>query len=96
MRRRKTTRKWREVVRRRTDLKAAERRKQRSRRFDRRRKAFATMKWRFKAIRNYRARRTTCPEHAAAQQTAKRFGVSVLPRSLKKRVTGQSERKGRT
>jgi transposase len=35
------------------------------------------MKWRLKAVRDYRARRATCPEHAAAKQTAPRFGVSV-------------------
>lgn len=77
MRKRKTTRKWREIVRRRTDLKRAEKRKQRSRRRDRRRQAFATMKWRKKAIRDYRARRATEKEHVAARQTATRFGVSV-------------------
>lgn len=80
MRKRKTTRKWREIVRRRTDLKRAEKRKQRSRRFDRRRQAFATMKWRKKAIRDYRARRATEKEHVAARQTALRFEVSVTSR----------------
>jgi len=77
MRKRKTSRTWREIVRRRRDKNAAEQRKQRSRRRDRRRQAFATMKWRLKAVRDYRARRATCPEHAAAKQTAPRFGVSV-------------------
>ena len=77
MRQRKTTRKWREIVRRRQDKKAAETRKHQSRRRDRRRKAFATMKWRLKAVRDYRARRTTCKEHVAAKQAAKRFGVSI-------------------
>lgn len=77
MRKRKTTRKWRPRVRRRKALKAAEQGKQRLSRFDRRRKAFATLKWRLKAIRDYRARRTTYKEHVAAKQTALRFGVSV-------------------
>jgi len=77
MQKRKTTRKWREIVRRRKDLKAAQRRKQQFRRRDRRRQAFATMKWRLKAVRDYRARRTTCKEHVAAKQAASRFGVSV-------------------
>lgn len=73
----KTNRKWREIVRRRQDKKAAEQRKQRSRRFDRRRQAFAIMKWRLQAVRDYRARRATGKEHVAVQQTAKRFGVSI-------------------
>ncbi|MBC8234541.1 hypothetical protein H8E77_33745 [bacterium] len=87
MRKRKTNRKCslrspttssygREIVRRRKDKKAAEQRKHRENRRDRRRKAFAVMKWRLKAIRDYRARRITVPEHVAANQTAKRFSVS--------------------
>lgn len=77
MRKRKTNRKWREIVRRRKDLQTAEQRKHRSRRFDRRRKAFATMKWRMKAVRDYRARRANCPEYVVARQTAERFRVSI-------------------
>jgi len=77
MRKRKTNRTWREIVRRRRDQKAAERSKQQSRRRDRRRQAFAAMKWRLKAVRDYRARRTDCKEHTAAKQTALRFDVSV-------------------
>jgi transposase InsO family protein len=77
MRKRKTNRTWREIVRRRRDQKAAEQRKQQSRRFDRRRKAFATMKWRLKAVRDYRSRRIHCKEQVAAKQTSERWGVSV-------------------
>ncbi|MBM3242938.1 hypothetical protein FJZ31_42305 [Candidatus Poribacteria bacterium] len=77
MRQRKTSRTWRELVRRRRDKNAAEQRQQRSRRRERRRQAFATMKWRLNAVRDYCARRATCPEHAAAKQTASRFGVRV-------------------
>ncbi|MBM3237819.1 transposase [Candidatus Poribacteria bacterium] len=77
MRKRKTTREWREIVRRRRDKKAVQRRKQLSRRRDRRRQAFATMKWRLRAVRDYRARRANCKEHVAAQQTANQFDVSV-------------------
>lgn len=77
MRNQKTNRKWREIVRRRQDQKAAEQRKHRSRRFDRRRRAFAIMKWRLKAVRDYRARRVNCKEHVAAKQTASQRGVSV-------------------
>lgn len=97
MRKRKTTRTWREIVRRRTDLKAAERRKQRSRRFDRRRKAFATMRGRKKAVRDSRARRPTCKEHVAAKQTANRFGVSVttIRRWEKKLLDKVSDKGGR-
>lgn len=76
MRKRKTNRKWREIVRRRQDQKTAEHHKQRSRRCDRRRQAFATMKWRLIAVRDYRARRATCKEHIAVKQTASRFRVS--------------------
>ncbi|MBM3241714.1 hypothetical protein FJZ31_38340, partial [Candidatus Poribacteria bacterium] len=60
MRKRKTNRTWREIVRRRQDKKAAERSKHHSRRRDRRRQAFATMKWRLRVVRDYRARRVTC------------------------------------
>jgi len=77
MRKRKTSRTWRGIVRRRKDQNAAEHRKQRSRRRERRRQAFATMTWRLKAVRDDRARRATDPEHIAAKQTAQRFGVSV-------------------
>jgi len=77
MRKRKTTRKWREIVRRRQDKKAAEQKKQRLSRFDRRRKAFATMKWRLKVIRDYQGRKASFKEHIAAKQTAERFGMSV-------------------
>ena len=93
MRKRKTTRTWREIVRRRKDLKEAERRKQRSRRFDRRRKAFATMRWRLKAVRDYHARRATGTEHVAAKQTGNRFGVSVTTiRRWEKKYRDQGKR----
>lgn len=77
MRKRKTTRKWREIIRRRQDKKVAEQQKQRKRRADRRRQAFARMKWRRNVVRDYQARRAHSKEYLAARQTAARFGVSV-------------------
>ncbi|MBM3234792.1 hypothetical protein FJZ31_00660 [Candidatus Poribacteria bacterium] len=69
MRKRKTNRTWREIVRRRRDKNAAEQRKQHSRRRDRRRQAFATMTGRLQVVRDYRARRATCAEHVASSYT---------------------------
>ena len=76
MRKGKTTRKWTEIVRRRKDKEDAESRKRKTR-TDRRREAFATMRWRRDVVRDYRLRCASLPEHEAAKQTAEHFGVSI-------------------
>ena len=76
MRKGKTTRKWVEIVRRRKDKEDAENKK-RQKRKDRRREAFATMKWRRGVVRDYRLRCVSLKEREAAKQTALRFGISV-------------------
>jgi transposase InsO family protein len=52
--------------------------RQKIRRQDRRRAAFATMKYRLRIVKDYQARRLTCRSEAeAAEQTAARFGYSM-------------------
>lgn len=76
MRKGKTTRKWVEIVRRRRDKEDAENKK-RQKRKDRRREAFATMKWRRDVVQDYQLRCISLPEREAAKQTSLRFDIGI-------------------